>query len=74
MALGLETSDDDVDYLLQRHYRETGRPIRCCHPRDLLRIIANTCDFHGRPLVVTQEELDHAVERYVSLKSGSSTI
>ena len=68
--LHLETSEEDVEYLLQRHYRETGRPMRFCHPRDLLRMIANRCEFHGQPPVVTHDEIDHAVERYVSLKTG----
>ena len=71
--LGLQTSEEDVEYLLQRHYRETGRELRFCHPRDLLRMIANTCEFHGHDPTVTAEELDRAVARYVSLKCGSAT-
>jgi hypothetical protein len=67
--LGLQTTDGDVEYLLQRHYRETGRPMRFCHPRDLLRMIANACQFQGLPPVVTHDALDGAVERYVSFSS-----
>jgi predicted ATPase with chaperone activity len=68
--LHLLTSEDDFNYLLQRHYRETGQSMRFCHPRDLLQMIANACQFHGRSLHVTREAIDRAVEQYVSLRTG----
>ncbi len=53
-----------VNYLLETHYRKTKRPMRYCHPRDLLRQIRNFCEFHERPLEVTPETLDVAVRNY----------
>jgi hypothetical protein len=63
--LGLQWSADDVEYLLERHYRAAARALRFCHPRDLLRIIANACRFHGSSPVITRELLDDAVDRYI---------
>jgi predicted ATPase with chaperone activity len=67
----VQTSEDDAEYLLQRHYRASQQPRRFCHPRDLMRMIANSLQFHGQPPVVTHEAIDRAVEAYVSLKTGS---
>ncbi|TWU25607.1 AAA family ATPase [Bythopirellula polymerisocia] len=53
-----------VDYLLNKHYEPTGRPLRFCHPRDLLRQIRNYCEFHNQPLAVTSQTIDIAVKNY----------
>ena len=62
--LGFECSEDAVVYLLDNHYRESDRPMRYCHPRDLLRQIRNFCEFHDRPREVNRETLDVAVRNY----------
>ena len=33
---GIEYDEDTFSYLLDRHYRPAGRPLRLCQPRDLL--------------------------------------
>jgi len=53
-----------VSYLLEKHYRPVNRPLRYCHPRDLLRQIRNFCEYYDRPLTVTSETLDIAVRNY----------
>jgi predicted ATPase with chaperone activity len=68
----LQTNRDDVEYLLARHYRHPDRPLRFCHARDLLRMIANALEFHGQPRVVTHDAIDRAVQNYVSLKTGTA--
>jgi predicted ATPase with chaperone activity len=70
--LNLQTTAEAVEYLLQRHYHAPERPLRFCHPRDLLRMIANALEFHGQPMVVTHDAIDRAVDCYVSLKTGSN--
>lgn len=55
-----------IDYLIEVHYRRTNRPLRFCHPRDLLRQIRNYCEVHELPAEVTSECLDMAVENYFS--------
>ncbi len=53
-----------IRYLIDTHYRPVKRPLRYCHPRDLLRQVRNFCEFHERPLEVTCETLDVAVRNY----------
>jgi predicted ATPase with chaperone activity len=65
--LGFEYRDEPIKYLLAKHYRAVGRPMRCCQPRDLLMQVRNNCLFEGRPLEVTNELLDFAVENYFAI-------
>ncbi|NLZ02220.1 MAG: AAA family ATPase [Pirellulaceae bacterium] len=65
--IGLEHSEEAVDYLIESHYRAEDRPFRFCHPRDLLLQVANYCAYHNTPLAVTSELLDLACENYFSV-------
>ncbi len=62
--MGCECDPQAIEYLLQQHYRPVDRPLRYCHPRDLLRQVRNFCEFHDRPLEVSRETLDVAVRNY----------
>jgi hypothetical protein len=53
-----------VAYLYRRHYRPFGRPLRACHPRDLLDQIAALCRYRGIEPVVTRELIDAACASY----------
>lgn len=61
---GLACEPGAVEHLLDKHYAPTARPLRFCHPRDLVRQIRNYCEFHGRALVVDKETVDVAVRNY----------
>ncbi|HEX4145800.1 MAG TPA: AAA family ATPase [Pirellulales bacterium] len=65
--LGFEYRDEPITYLLEKHYRAVERPLRCCQPRDLLLQLRNNCLFEGRPLEITNELLDFAVENYFAI-------
>ena len=41
--LGFQYNKESVDYLIEKHYRPTNRPMRACHPRDLLLQVRNYC-------------------------------
>jgi len=62
--MGCECDKRALDYLLETHYRPTNRPLRYCHPRDLLRQVRNFCEFNNRPLEVSRKTLDVAVRNY----------
>ncbi len=53
-----------IHYLLDTHYQPVNRPLRFCHPRDLLRQVRNYCEFHKQELAATSETLDIAVRNY----------
>lgn len=63
-GLGCKCEPMAVSYLVETHYRKVNRPLRYCHPRDLLRQIRNFCEFHARPFEVSCETLDVAVRNY----------
>jgi DNA-binding PadR family transcriptional regulator len=65
--LGFEYRPETVDYLIEKHYRRTGRPFRCCHPRDLLLQVRSACAYNSRPFELTNEYLDMAVDIYFAV-------
>ncbi len=62
--MGFVYSDDVIGYLIQRHYRDTGRRMRYCHPRDLMLQVKNLCEFQDRPLELTAKAFDLAISNY----------
>ena len=56
-----------IQWLIQKHYLPTNRPLRNCHPRDLLLQVTNYCKFLKRPKELTEEALDFACENYFSI-------
>jgi MoxR-like ATPase len=61
---GIEFREDAFDHLLTKHYIEAGRPLRYCHPRDLVQQMRTFCEFHDLPLVLSIKGLDVAVKNY----------
>jgi DNA-binding PadR family transcriptional regulator len=53
-----------VAYLQRRHYRPAGRPLRACHPRDLIDQITALCRYRGVKPVITRELIDAACASY----------
>ena len=53
-----------VAYLHRRHYRPVNRPMRSCHPRDLLDQVTALCRYRGIKPVITRELLDTACAAY----------
>jgi len=56
-----------VDYLIEKHYKNTGRSLRCCQPRDLLMQVRNHCLYHGIPIELKPEYFDIAVDTYFAV-------
>jgi predicted ATPase with chaperone activity len=66
--LGFAVVDQaSVDYLIDRYYKQAGRPFRACQPRDLLLQVRNACIYHGRPLELKPEYFDAAVANYFTV-------
>src|SRR4029079_8208321 len=49
-----------VAYLQRRHYGPAGRPLRSCHPRDLLDQVTALCRYRGVEPSITRQLLDAA--------------
>ncbi len=50
-----------VDNLMTKHYRPHGRPLRRCHPRDLLSQVRNYCRYNDLPVEMRPEYFDRVV-------------
>jgi predicted ATPase with chaperone activity len=59
-----------VDYLIETHYRPHGRPLRRCHPRDLLMQIQNYCVYNDIPMEMRPEYIDRVVHSYFTAVCG----
>ncbi|MGH7193897.1 MAG: AAA family ATPase, partial [Candidatus Saccharimonadales bacterium] len=64
---GLEYRRELVEHLLATHYRPTGRPLRRCHPRDLLGQVRNYCAYNSLPVELTGEHFDRVVKSYFTV-------
>jgi len=62
-----------VDYLQRRHYAPLGRPLRACHPRDLIDQVTALCRYRGLEPAITQELLDVACKAYFVDTHGSDS-
>jgi hypothetical protein len=69
-VFGCACRPDVVDYVIQEHYRPHGRPMRRCHPRDLLTQIRNYCVYHGLPTEMRPEYFDRVVGSYFTIVRG----
>ena len=66
-TMGIQASRPTLDYLVQKYYRSTGRPMRFCHPRDLLRQVKVYCDFLDQPARLSNEVVDAVATDYFSV-------
>ncbi len=51
-------------HLLREHYVKEKRPLKACHPRDLLDQLADFAMYHGKPLIMTTDLIDRAARSY----------
>jgi predicted ATPase with chaperone activity len=56
-----------VEYLLATHYRPIKRPLRRCHPRDLLLQIHSYCAYNDLPMELKPEYFDMVVDNYFTV-------
>ena len=63
----IKHDEEMVSYVMEEYYRKTGRPFRCCHPRDLLLLAKNNCQYRGVPPRMDKEMLDFATGVYFTV-------
>jgi hypothetical protein len=66
-SLGIQPSRERVDVLISHYFESVGRPMRCCHPRDLMLQMRSYCSYHGIPLEFSDEAMDFAVRNYFAV-------
>jgi hypothetical protein len=65
--LGVALQPRSAKYLIDRHYKMTKRPMRFCHPRDLLLQVVHLCEYERRPSVAGPTEWDRVVANYFAV-------
>ncbi len=65
MSMGFAPAPEAADYLIEL-YRKSNRPMRRCHPRDLLKQVKNSCSYRKIRLQLKAELLDQAWRTYFS--------
>ncbi|MGA2254724.1 MAG: AAA family ATPase [Thermoguttaceae bacterium] len=66
-GLGFKYEKASIDYLLAKHYLPRNRPMRRCHPRDLLGQIQNYCRYNDLPMEMRPEYFDRIVKSYFTV-------
>lgn len=66
--MGIKLTHGSVKYLVERHYRMGERPMRFCHPRDLLLQVQHLCAYKRSPMVAGPDEWDAAIASYFGLQ------
>jgi hypothetical protein len=66
-SLGVAYRRQAVDYVIEKHFKGAGRPLRFCQPRDLILQIRNYCKYHNTPAEMTNEYFDRAIENYFAV-------
>ncbi|ATX79337.1 hypothetical protein Ga0123461_0917 [Mariprofundus aestuarium] len=60
----VEYRKEMVDFLMERFYRRSGRPLNACHPRDLIDHIIDDAHYHCYQPELTEASLTAAWETY----------
>ena len=61
---------DGFSYLVDRYYRKANRPLRACHPRDLVEQIVNNARYNDKAPALTNEYIDQACASYFVQPAG----
>jgi predicted ATPase with chaperone activity len=66
-SVGCAYERSAVEHLLEKHYRSRNRPLRRCHPRDILMQVHNYCVYNELPMEMRPDYLDGAVNNYFTV-------
>jgi predicted ATPase with chaperone activity len=66
-SVGCPYDRDAVEHLLATHYRPLSRPLRRCHPRDILMQVHNYCVYNELSMEMRPEYIDMAVTNYFTV-------
>jgi hypothetical protein len=61
---GVHFESGAVEYLLREYYQRHRRPLRACHPRDLVEHVIDLARFNEMPPTLTSQALDHICRTY----------
>ena len=60
-------------YLVDHYYDRTGRGFKGCHPRDIIDLVVDICQYLGEPAAFSRNHLDQACHSYFVAMADPST-
>jgi len=61
---GIKFEKEAFMHLLREYYLKAGRPLRACHPRDLLEQVVDFAQYRDEPVVMSLDLVDRAARSY----------
>jgi SpoVK/Ycf46/Vps4 family AAA+-type ATPase len=61
-SMDLQYPDGLAHQFIEKHYRKAGKPLRRCHPRDVLSHAIDLIHFEKLSFALTEDLLDRAFE------------
>ncbi len=65
--MGFAENKAAIDYFIDKYYKKTDRPFRCCQPRDILLQIRNRSLYENRNPELCPESFDFAASMYFTV-------
>jgi len=62
---------DGFSYLVDKYYRKANRPLRSCHPRDLVEQITTIARYNEEEPSLTTSYIDQACRNYFVQGAGN---
>jgi len=69
---GVRFDKNVLEGLIARYYRKTGRPLRGCHPRDILQLVQDHARFQGCDTTMTRKLVEQSCDSYFVHMEGDS--
>lgn len=69
-AKGVTFNKDGFSYLVEKYYRQEDRPLRACHPRDLVDQIVTVARYNDQEPVLGKALIDQACTNYFVRRPG----
>jgi hypothetical protein len=60
----IDCPDSALTYLMEKHYSAKGRPLRGCHPRDIIELLESIANYRGEKPELRPELIDVACSFY----------
>jgi hypothetical protein len=60
----IDCPDSALAYLMEKHYSAKGRPLRGCHPRDIVELLESIANYRDEKAELRPELIDEACAFY----------
>jgi predicted ATPase with chaperone activity len=67
---GCDYQAEVVEHLIAEYFLPLERPLRRCHPRDLLKQLGNYCRYHAVPFEMHSDYIDRVAGSYFTMVVG----